>query len=448
MHILNFNKIEFLYICKIIPPNIPKKTKMLDKKINNKSLFKNENKEKQTKDNKNIIEHSDCIIQMEKLYKKLEKKDNDYIFIKKEHDKLYNNFIDICNRKDHLFKENNYLKNEIEYLKNQINGINLVINDKSKHINDELLYIDYDIFEYESKYILKKKIISYEKQLDYIDEFLYNNNVSSFEELSQIILYYKDNNNNKNTDIGSDKETIKPIIKSMSKEEMCRMKQQIDNSFKNIKNKLSTIKEGDVIIIKGNQRKAIIIKDKLKLCKIENPINKIKMVEEEFNNYCKKQISWAKDILGSDYDDIKIIKLLDIFNKLINNKDNLSSESESENEYSDIYNNIKLRKMQEFEEYIKLGNNFTNKNINSRKDLTKEDLVFIKEIIKTSDIKYGTKDEKINRFINQCKRYSIISQKISNNNIINGKCKTIIRDINNKDFDDLLKLIENKNEEI
>lgn len=41
-----------------------------------------------------------------------------------------------------------------------------------------------------------------------------------------------------------------------------------------------------------------------------------------------------------------------------------------------------------------------------------------------------------------CKRYSILSQKLSNkNNIIKNKFKTDIRDINNNDFDILLKLL-------
>lgn len=73
-------------------------------------------------------------------------------------------------------------------------------------------------------------------------------------------------------------------------------------------------------------------------------------------------------------------------------------------------------------------------------------LEIIKESINSSDINYGKKDEKINRFINQCKRYYILSQKIKNtDNIIKSKLKTNIRDISNKDFDNLLLLLDNKN---
>lgn len=180
--------------------------------------------------------------------------------------------------------------------------------------------------------------------------------------------------------------------------------------------------------------------------KIEKTIDKIKKMEKEFEEYCQKQIIWAKNILGNNIDDVKIIKILDIYNKLVNDdKNNQLSSSDSENEFSDIYKDIKLLKINEMQKYITIGNTFINKNINSRKDLSNDDLVFIKEIIKTSDINYGTKDEKINRFINQCKRYSIMSQKMpNNNNIFKSKCKTSIRDMSNIDFDSLLKLIENK----
>jgi hypothetical protein len=383
---------------------------------------------------------------MERLYKKISQKEKDYNFIKQEYDNLYKKFIDLSNKKEYLHKENIFLKIKIN------ENITVCYDNpyNNDFINDDIMNIEFDIFE-ESEYILKKKVKYYEEKLDCVYNFLEEHNISSFKELSHVIMFCKNNNNDVNitNTIENNEEYVKRVINLMSKEELNKMDQQINNSFKKIKNKLNTIKEGDVIIFKGIKRKEVFIKDKLKFIKIENVINKINMVEEEFTNYCKEQISWAKDILGNDYDDIKIIKLLDIFNKLIINHDNLSSSSDSENEYFEIYNDIKLLKIKELQKYIKLGNIYINKNINSKKDLSKEDLVFIKEIIKTSDIKFGTKDEKINRFINQCKRYFMISQKIpNNNNIFNNKCKTSIRDINNKDFNDLLKLLENNNKNV
>jgi hypothetical protein len=205
--------------------------------------------------------------------------------------------------------------------------------------------------------------------------------------------------------------------------------------IKTIKNKLNRFPVGTVININGNK--------KIYKGKIEKTIDKIKKMEEEYNEYIQSQLSWARNILKNDIEDDKLIKILDIFNKLIDNKQ--SSSSDSENEFSDIYKDIKILKINEMKKYINIGNTFINKNINSKKDLSSEDLLFIKEIIKTSDIKSGSKDDKINRFINTCKRYSIISQKLPNdNNIFQNKCKTSIRDISNKEFDNLLKLLENK----
>lgn len=419
----------------------------------NSNLFKNPNFEKnknETSSNrtsKNIINHNDCILQLDKLYEKIKNKEKDLISYKNKYDNLKydynhleNKFIESCNNENVLYLENKMLKNQI----NMFNNIN-----KNIFINDDIMNIDLDIFEYESDYILKKKVISYERQIDYINTFFNYNNVSNLEELTKIVKFYRNNNKNhdhENKDIESDNKTINPIKKLMSKEEINQIQKQFSNSLKNIKDKLKRIKEGDVITIKGIERKAIFIDNKLKFYKIEKVISKIKMVEEEFNSYCKKQISLAKNILGNDYDDIKIIRLLDIYNKIINdNTSSSDSESNSDNKYYNILNKNKNVKLLEFQTYSELGNQFINDNINSRKDLTKDNLIFIKEIIKTSDIN-GTKDDKFNRFINQCKRYYILSQKMKNhNNIIKSKCKTSIRDMNNKDFDDLVKLIDNIN---
>jgi hypothetical protein len=411
-NIKNVNKIEELYI----------------------SQESNMNKLRQ------IIKEKDNIILKNKTdYNYLKNKHN---YIKNEYNKLEDKFIEVCDQENELFEENNILKNKIEVLKIQLEeSKNLV--DKNDFINDELLYMDFDIFEYESEDTLKKKVISYERQLDYIDEFLNNNNVSNFEELTKIVIFYKNNNNKINHDgninIESNKETIKPITKSMSKEEINQIQEQIYNSSKNIKDKLNKIKEGDIITIKGIKRKAIFIDDKLKLYKIENIINKIKMVEEEFNNYCQKQISWAKDILGNNYDDKKIIKLLDIYNKLCRS---YNSDDSSDDELDLIANEMETVEKQRFGIMCKLGNNFINNNVTNKSqisDFVKKN----KKILHYYDV--GKEDNKVNRFISTCKRLYLLSENINVNNIIKSKCITNIRDMNNIEFDTLLKLIENKN---
>jgi hypothetical protein len=49
----------------------------------NKYLFKNEKKriDAKIKIDRNIVDHADCILQMEKLFTKLKNKDDDYIIL-------------------------------------------------------------------------------------------------------------------------------------------------------------------------------------------------------------------------------------------------------------------------------------------------------------------------------------------------------------------------------
>lgn len=216
-----------------------------------------------------------------------------------------------------------------------------------------------------------------------------------------------------------------------------------ENRLKMIKKKISKIKTGTILEIKGIKK---VYKHKIEKRNI------FKMIEEEFNEYCQKQINWAKTILDDNYSDCQIIKLLDILNKLngnynsISSSSDINSDSEIYKRYNKRYNNIKSKKIEEFKEYCDFGKDFINDGINSKKDIPEELLEIIKESINSSDINYGKKDEKINRFINQCKRYYILSQKIKNtDNIIKSKLKTNIRDISNKDFDNLLLLLDNKN---
>lgn len=377
-------------------------------KDNNKHLFKNPNFEKKEKKHehipikvdKNIVDHRDCILQMEKLYEKIRNKEK---------------------------------------------NIN-----KDKFISDDLLYIDFDIFQYESEYELKEKVIYYEKQIDILNTFFRDNNINNLTELKTKIsssnLVSNDYSYNylfkkydnmfeilENANIKFQSQNIK--IKELSNKY-----NNINIRMKIIKDKVNKLPIGTILTLNGVKK---VFKGKN-----ENTIDKIKMVQEEFDEYCSQQINWAKHILGNKYSDDDIIKLLDIYNKLINvDQDSSSDENNTSKKYNKYYNNIKLKKIEEFKEYCNLGNDFIKDNINSKKDFSKEDLESIKEIIKNSDISYGKKDDKINRFINQCKRYYILSQKITNhNNIIRSKCKTYIRDINNKEFDNLLILLENKNE--
>lgn len=179
----------------------------------------------------------------------------------------------------------------------------------------DVLYIDFDIFLYESNYKLEKQVEYYEKQIDIINETLKDNNINSFSEFKTIIL--KSNINYKydnilylldklDEDINHQKITENKIINDFD---------DLNIRIKNIRSKLRKIKEGDIILIKGIKRKAIYINGKLKLCKIENVFNKIKMLEENVNNFCTEQILWAKSVIGNEYSDDKIIKLLDILNK-------------------------------------------------------------------------------------------------------------------------------------
>lgn len=359
----------------------------------------------------------------------------------------------IIDKDEKIFKLEEYIKSFISLSqKHNINNIDELknfIKDKSQIIIDDLMYIDFDIFQYECNYSLVKQIEDYEEQLDTIDNILKSNNINSFSDFKAILSKSNLNLSKKYDSIFTILDKADENIKSNNiiLNELINNYNNLDIRIKNFKNKLSKIKEGDIIITKGIKRKAIYINGKLKLCKIENVINKIKMLEEEFNSCCNEQIKWAKSVLSNDINDDKLIKILDLYNKLTNNKIafySSESESESNNKYYNILNENKNLKILEFETYSKLGKQFIDDKINSQKDLSNEDLLFIKEIVKTSDIKSGSKDDKINRFINTCKRYFILSQKIHDkNNIIKSKCKTNIRDISNKEFDSLLKLLDN-----
>lgn len=163
-------------------------------------------------------------------------------------------------------------------------------------------------------------------------------------------------------------------------------------------------------------------------------------MEKDFEEYCQHQIKWARDILGAKYSDDKIIKLIDIYNKLKN--DIVKESSDSECELDTIVNkyNMKTKKIEEYKFLVELGNSFINNNINDKSQI-KNFIKNNKEIIYSYDSK-----DKINRFISTCKRLYCLNQKIDICNIVKSKSMTTIRDMSNQDFDSLLTLLENKNQ--
>lgn len=397
---------------------------MLDKDINKNCLFRDDGF-KDDRITRNIKTKN-----IQNDYNSLLARHKDFI---RNYNLLQDNFLKICNKNDDLYEENKLLKNQNETLK----SISKSSSNENVFIIDDLLYINFDIFE-DSHYDLKRQNIYYEKYLSILDNIFVKYNINSLSELATIL------SNISNTFYINKYDNIFNILKSantklqnqkIKENELTNNLKDFDNKIKIIKNKISKLKPGTIIEIKGVK--------KIYKRKIEKTIDKIKQMEQEVNEYINSQLSWAKNILKNDINDEKLIKILDIFNKLIDNKYLLPS-SDSENEHLKIYNDIKLFEVKKIDQYVKLGNLYINKNINTKKDLSEEDLIFMKEIIKTSDIKYGSKEERINRFISTCKRYYILSRKLSDkNSLINSKCKTYIRDMNNKDFDNLLKLLDN-----
>lgn len=237
---------------------------------------------------------------------------------------------------------------KIEELKNYINDF---INQKSESI-DDLIYIDYDVFQYESTYSLEKQIGYYEKQLDIIDSFLLSNDINNFLELKNKITKSSLNDKYHNINI-----LLNDLcIKSQNSKFECLLEDQkyIDNKIKTVKYKLSKLKTGTILEIKGIKK---VYKHK------NEKKNNIKMIEEQFNEYCKKRISWARSVIGNEYNDEKIINLLDLFDKL--NK-NYKSDNSSDDELSSIFNDLKENKFKEYNIICNLGKYFINNNIEDK----------------------------------------------------------------------------------
>lgn len=365
-------------------------------------------------------------------------KNDENKILNKQNEEMKKKIID----KDKRIKEledyiNDFVNFSVKYDINNINELKAFIINKTEIINDELLYIDFDIFD-DSYYEMKKQNIYYEKYLSILDNIFVNNNISSLKELDKILFNV--------FHIGKYDEIFNILEDADLKNQKQKLKiNDLSNKYDNLNSRIKTIKNkinnhvGKIFIINGIKKRYI--------GKIEKPIDKIKNMEKEFDDYISHQLEWAKSIIDNDFSDNDIIKLLDIYNKLINNNESSSSESKIEfkNKYHKYLNKNQIAKNLELETYLNLGKDFIDDSVNSKKDLSSEDIKFIKEIIKTSDIKKGYNDDKINRFINTCKRYFILSQKLSDkNSLINSKCKTDIRDMNNKEFDNLLKLLDKK----
>lgn len=396
----------------------------------NNSLFKKPTFEKNKKEtslnrkSKNIVDHGECILQMESLY-----------------EKIINNEKEFISNKNSLYKENEYLKDEIVFLKKLNNKFKNIIAKYNYYNNDEMDFGD----DIETLYVIKdddimsmkKQIKYYEYQFDILNTFFRNNNINKIEELKKLIFDSKVKE--KNNCIYRKYDNIEKIIENanINLQSQNNKLNEISYKYNNFNIKLNTIKNkvnklpiGTILTING-------IKKRFK-GKIENTVNKIKMLEQEYNEYCEKQIDWAKSIIGDKYKYNEIINLLDIFNKL--NK-NYKSDDSSGDELSLIFNDLKENKNNEYKIICNLGKYFIDNNI--------EDKSQIKDIIKNykKELKHydANKENKQNRFISTCKRIYLLSQKININDIVKSNCMTFIRDINNDRFNDLLKLIDNNN---
>lgn len=338
--------------------------------------------------------------------------------------------IEVFNENNDLCENNQFLQKENEILKKQLEDLKIIVN-KDFFICDELLYIDFDIFEYESDYSLENQINYYEEQLEILDNIFSDNDIYSTSQLRSRLS--NSCNINKYDNIFNILEIANINLKSQNSkiDELNCKYNELDIRIKKFKKRIEQLPIGTVLEING-------VKKTFK-GKIEKTIDKINKMEKEFEEYCQHQIKWARGILGTKYSDDEIIKLIDIYNKLKN--DIVKESSDSECELDTIVNkyNMKTKKIEEYKFLVELGNSFINNNINDKSQI-KNFIKNNKEIIYSYDSK-----DKINRFISTCKRLYYLNQKIEIYNIVKSKCMTAIRDMNNNDFDNLLKLLDVKN---
>lgn len=358
----------------------------------------------------------------------MKKDNNNCIYCKNKNEEMKKKIID----KDKRIKEledyiNEFISFSVKYDINNINELKTFIINKTELINDELLYIDFDIFQWESNYVFQKNNIHYEKYLDILDNIFEKYNINSLSELDSILSNISINKYNNIFNI-LENATIKLHSQNTKMDELKCKYNDLDNRIKEVKNKINKLPIGTVI--KFNGVKKILKK------KIEKPIDKIKRMEKYFEEYCQQQIKWARGILDTKYSDDEIIKLIDIYNKIKN--DIVKDSSGSECELDTIVNkyNMKTKKIEEYKFLVELGNSFINNNINDKSQI-KNFIKNNKEIIYSYDSK-----DKINRFISTCKRLYYLNQKVDVYNIVKSKCTTAIRDMNNQDFNNLLLLLD------
>lgn len=328
-------------------------------------------------------------------------------------------------------KDNIILRNKIDHdnLKIEYNSLESKFIESCNNENDL----------YESNVELINHNNYYEKQFDFLNSFFKDNNINSLTELKNKISNIISNSIDYNylfkkydkLDYILENTKINFQSQKLKMDELFNNFEYLYNKIKKIKNKINILPIGTILKINGVKK---IFKGK-----IENHINKIKMVQEDFDEYCNKQIQWARGILGNEINDSQIIKLLDILNKL--NK-SYTEKSDSEGEISDIFNEMENIEVQRYNMLFKLGNSFIKKDISDKSqipDIIKD----YKKIIYSYDSK-----DKINRFISTSKRMYKISILINTENIIKSKCMTSIRDISNDSFDNLLILLENYNKNV
>lgn len=411
---------------------------MLDKNIKKSGLFEDKNICKLSKNGKKNIEFTfninkvmnrdcpDCI------YCKC--KNDEIKTIRRQNKKLKDEII----HKDEKINElENYINDFICFTKkyniNNIKDLKSFIINKSEFVYDDLMDIDYDVFEYESTYLLEKQIEDYEGQLDILNNFFNDNNINNLSELKKRVSRLSLNDKYYNVNMLLDDLIVKSKSQNNNFNVLLNDYNNFDNKIKKVKHKLSNLKDGTIITIKGVKK---IYKNKIEKKNI------FKMIEQEFNDYCDEQIKWAKTIIDGNYNDCQIIKLLDILNKL--NKEYLSDDSSSD-ELDIIVNKMEKNKNNDFELMANLGKVFLNKNITDKSQIS-DFIERNKKILHYYDV--GKDDNKVNRFISTCKRLNLLSNNIKIKNIVKSKCITSIRDMANKDFNNLMLLLNNKNRDI
>lgn len=344
---------------------------MLDKNINNNFLLndnKIEKKENDIKVNKNIVEHAECIFQMEKLHTKLNEikeelatkniKINDQIDDIKDYNIRLTSknteiqkYVELCDNYKNIIVENEKrytstilgLKNENERLKLQVKELlywknNHVCKINSDDIEQDLydkIYKDVKediINEFNvkdsSEYIELKNIneqynfkisdleIKLEKlNLDVKNNVLFKQMKKKNDILNNEIIELKKENTIKNNSINFDKQVIIDEIKSSLETNFLTEKKEIKDKYENIISNLN-------IKINSLENKS----NKNKTVKKENKYNK-EYLYKGFSIFEDDDIEWKKIAGCFTY---KKFKLLYKFNDAIENDKNINQNTYNE----------------------------------------------------------------------------------------------------------------------